>query len=398
MSLPVAPLAATRFALHPAARVLAGAQVVAPNATSARMIPTAPLENTLGALLHRVAHSAPFCISTQTPPALGSLRDDQFATLTGGSAGAPKVIARSQASWTACFAVTADHFRVGPGTGVAILGDLTHSLALYGAVEAMHLGATLHALSDLGPRAQLAHLQRGGIQILYATPTQLRLLAASDAAAALTDVRVILCGGGALDPVTDAAVRILCPNATLHVFYGAAETSFITLSDATTPQGSVGRAYPGVEIAITAGDIRVRSPYLFDRYLQGDSRHTRWHDDWLSLGESGWMDEAGNLYLRGRAGRMITVADRNVFLDELTAHLAPLVHPRHIAVVARPDRLRGQRPAILLSGVRDDELTAALATACRGACGTSAVNISFIDPFPLLSSGKPDLMTLEDTL
>ena len=31
-------------------------------------------------------------------------------------------------------------------------------------------------------------------------------------------------------------------------FYGAAETSFITLADETTPDTSVGRPYPGVDL------------------------------------------------------------------------------------------------------------------------------------------------------
>ena len=48
--------------------------------------------------------------------------------------------------------------------------------------------------------------------------------------------------------------------------YGAAETSFITLADDTTPPDSVGRPYPGVEIRSTPEGIALRSPYLADGY------------------------------------------------------------------------------------------------------------------------------------
>ncbi len=50
------------------------------------------------------------------------------------------------------------------------------------------------------------------------------------------------------------------PNADLRVFYGAAETGFVAMSDPDTPPGSVGRPYPGVDIHIEAGEVFVRSP------------------------------------------------------------------------------------------------------------------------------------------
>ncbi|RYI21847.1 MAG: hypothetical protein EON48_08220, partial [Acetobacteraceae bacterium] len=47
-------------------------------------------------------------------------------TLTSGSTGQPRRIRRTQASWTASFAVNAG-FGIGPGARVATLGRLIHS-------------------------------------------------------------------------------------------------------------------------------------------------------------------------------------------------------------------------------------------------------------------------------
>ncbi|WP_348541459.1 hypothetical protein [Sulfitobacter albidus] len=112
------------------------------------------------------------------------------------------------------------------------------------------------------------------------------------------------------------------------------------------------------------------------------------------MGERGWQDADGNLYLQGRAGRMITVADRNIFLDAVTDTLAPLAHPRHLAVIARPDPLRGARASVVVSGPPDATLGATLADACAHAFGLRAA-VTFHPDFPLRPSGKPDLAALE---
>ena len=77
-----------------------------------------------------------------------------FETLTSGSSGSPRRILRSMESWTRSFAVNSGLFGIGPGCRVAVLGDLVHSLALYGALEAVHLGAGVQLLA--GVRAHQA--------------------------------------------------------------------------------------------------------------------------------------------------------------------------------------------------------------------------------------------------
>ena len=89
-----------------------------------------------------------------------------FETLTGGSSGIPRRIRRAQASWIASFGVNAGLFGIGPHCKVAVLGELIHSLALYGAIEALHLGAELHLLGDLRPDRQRTALAARGVRLL----------------------------------------------------------------------------------------------------------------------------------------------------------------------------------------------------------------------------------------
>ena len=317
-----------------------------------------------------------------------------FETLTSGSSGAPRRIRRSQASWIASFAVNAALFGIGPGGRVAVPGRLTQSLALYGAVEAVHLGAEAHLLDGLRPDRQVAALEARRIDVLYAAPAQLRLMLEAQAAP-VTALRLIVTGGSKLDSGTRARLALLFPRAQLREFYGAAETSFITLSDADTPEGSVGRAYPGAEIDLRgplgAQEVWVRSPYLFDGYA-GAPGGARWHDGWLTVGEIGEMRD-GFLFLSGRAGRMVTVADQNVFPEEIEAFLLSQPGVTQAAVLPRADPLRGQvLDAVVMGGD-----PAVLLAACRKRLGPLKTprRVHLVADWPLLASGKTDLAALQ---
>jgi long-chain acyl-CoA synthetase len=329
-----------------------------------------------------------FRIGSTDQPAPAPSDVPVFETLTSGSSGAPRRIRRTQASWTASFAVNAG-FGIGPGARVAVLGRLVQSLALYGAIEGLHLGAEVHLLDLLRPDRQLQALADRRITHLYASPAQLRLLGPG----VCPDLRLIMIGGSKLDPVLRAALMAMAPAAELREFYGATEASFITLADAKTPEGSVGQAYPGVKLAVEAGEVWVKSPYLFMGYAS-DPGTARWRDGWLSVGEMGRLD-GGYLYLYGRAGRMVTVADQNVFPEEIEALLSAMPGIRQAAVLPVADQKRG---VVLVACVQGDQsVEAATLAALRVRLGPlrSPKRLIWVQDWPTLPSGKTDLAALE---
>jgi long-chain acyl-CoA synthetase len=324
-----------------------------------------------------------------------------FETLTSGSSGTPRRIWRSQASWRASFAVNARLFGIGPGVRVAVPGRLSQSLALYGALEGLHLGAEVHLLDGLRPDRQRTASAMRRVEVLYASPAQLRLLAETRGAA-LDALRLVLVGGSKLDAGLRAAVAAMAPDAVVREFYGAAEASFITLAEPDTPEDAVGPPYPGVRIAVREGDrevaegtrgvVWVQSPYLFDGYA-GDAGPAVWRDGWLSVGEIGWMRQ-GALILAGRISRMVTIADHNVFPEEIEAFLASQPGVRQAAVIARPDARRGHVLEAVLQG--DPACEAAVRGAVRARFGALAAPrlVVWRADWPLLPSGKTDLAAL----
>ena len=378
-----------RFHWHPQARLYGSAGQEVQRASAAGAV----LQDSARGLAQAIDVKA-FRIGAPDRPPPMAAEVPVFETLTSGSTGQPRRIMRTQASWTASFAVNS-RFGIGPAARVAILGRLVHSLSLYGAVEGLHLGAEVHLLDSLRPDRQRKAVISRRISHLYATPAQLRLMVA--AADPCPDLQVILVGGSKLDAGLGTALQAMAPAVQIKEFYGAGETSFITMADADTPKGSVGRAYPGVEIALDpGGEVWVKSPYLFRGYV-GDPGGARWRDGWLSVGEIGRM-ETGYLYLHGRAGRMVTVADQNVFPEEIEAMMQALPGIDRVAVLSVPDPLRGHVLVALAQG--DPACEAEILAAARAGLGPLRAPKALVwqTDWPILPSGKTDLRALEARL
>lgn len=394
-----------RFRLHPLARLLDGLEPAGPALDpSVAVLPEAGGAAALLAALQRAADGLAFRIGREDASAPEDAATPVFETLTSGSSGQARRIRRSQSSWWASFLIDSGLFGLGPGVRVAVLGRLGQSLALYGAVCGACLGCTVHLMGGMRPDRQRAALALAGVEVVYATPSQLRMLVEAGGVA-LSALRVLLVGGSKLDARLRADLARLAPTAVVREFYGAAETSFITLADAESSVDSVGKAYPGVQIALrnrqggalkdgAVGEVWVKSPYLFQGYAGDDPGGARWNGRWLSVGEVGWI-EKGELHLAGRAGRMVTVADENVFPEEIEAFLMAQPGVVQVAVLPRRDALRGVVMVAFAQG--DPAREAALLAAARARFGPLKAPRAVIwrGDWPVSAAGKTDLNRLQ---
>jgi long-chain acyl-CoA synthetase len=222
--------------------------------------------------------------------------------------------------------------------------------------------------------------------VLYATPTQLKLLAGSAPCPSVTRVFV---GGGDFDAIGRAQTEALFPNARIAVFYGTSETSFVTVSDADTPKGSVGKAYRGVKLKTDAdGLIWARSPMLFRDYLFSGGAQVLRHDGFVSVGDLGRIDADGFVYLTGRADRIVSISDRSVSLDAVERQVAKIDGVAQVAAIALPDAKRGHALGIALRG--DPDLVR------RNAAALPKISrVIALDKWPVLPSGKTDYPAIE---
>lgn len=328
-----------------------------------------------------------------------------FQTITGGSKGEPKRVKRSAESWIASFEINRSNFAT-DRQSVCILGNLSHSLTTYAMFEALYLGQHAHLLYGQSPRSQADQILKYGIGLIYTTPSLLRRLLLCEQV--MPSVSHVIIGGGALSFELVARVNRLLPQAQVVQFYGSAETSFVTMSDAHTPKGSVGRAYPKVDIEIRdlgagkplgvgqVGLVWVKSPYLFEGYASQPSSKTLQDDDWITVGEVGMLDADGNLFLEGRLDRRVQVLDKTVNLDSLETQVQNTGLVDNIAIIDVLDAGRVRLYAFYhpRSGHQVSELKQTVLDLLPDGLNILEWHLVPADSWPHLPSGKTNLAAL----
>lgn len=332
-----------------------------------------------------------------------------FQTISGGSMGFPKVLERTCISWILSFNTNDKNYNLS-GSRVALLGSLTHSLSLYGALEAIFLGCEVHHLAGLSPSSQLEYLENKKIEILYVTPTQLRLMLSAKYKNYIIDgLRYIFIGGASIEQNTLAELSKIAPNAELKQFYGSSETSFITISDLLTPINSVGKAYPGVEIVLgdhpdkpvsvgETGRVWVRSPYLFSKYVGENRPYINKFSDWVSPGELAKLDLDQNLFILGRIDRIFKIKDQAIIPEEIENYLLTKKDIMDVAVLKKYDVLRGNKAVAYIATrvVLDiEKLKEECISSIPPLDGSFQIIELSPEKFPFLPSGKPDIYKLK---
>ncbi|MGH9959234.1 MAG: AMP-binding protein, partial [Pyrinomonadaceae bacterium] len=167
-----------------------------------------------------------------------------------------------------------------------------------------------------------------------------------------------LSGGATLDARTETFWRRLG----FAVLQGYGMTETASMVTVTHPfkggQGSIGKLMPGYEVKLDeAGEIIVRGASISPGYWTATGRIDRSADDWLRTGDLGAMDEAGNLYFKGRKKEVIvTDAGVNIHPEDLEEALNRQPEVRASCVI-KWEGVRGTEPLAVVI-LRDSSLSA----------------------------------------
>ena len=235
---------------------------------------------------------------------------------TSGTTGVPKGVQLTHDQVAASAEATSAHLGVDPSRHrwLACL-PLAHVGGLSVVTRAWHTGTPLEVHDGFDAAAVDDAARRGGTHVsLVATA-----LARIDASA----WTCIVLGGSA--PPADRP-----PNAVAT--YGLTETGSGVVYD--------GRALPGVELQITAGEILVRGPMVATTHRDGTPVVDA--DGWLHTGDLGELHD-GVLTVHGRRGDLIITGGENVHPDPVERRLRQHPAVADAAVVGRPDPEWGQR-------------------------------------------------------
>jgi long-chain acyl-CoA synthetase len=336
---------------------------------------------------------------------------------TSGTTGRPKGVRRfSPTPEEAARAarVTAENVRrvygIGPGVRALVSAPLYHSAPNMYATQAMLQGATLFLEARFDAERTLALIEGERLTHAYMVPTMFaRLLKLPEAVRRRYDVSSVRCVTSMGSPCAPELKRAMIDwwGPVIRESYAASELGLITLIDsaeALERPGSAGRPLPGVRLKILdpegrelppreAGLIYARQPAYTDfTYNNNDAARRKLERDGLwTLGDIGWLDEDGYLYVSDRAVYMVISGGVNIYPAEIEAALIAMPGVADCAVFGVPDAEFGESLAAAvqpLPGARLDEAQVKSWLAARLADYKVPRLVVFHETLPREDSGK----------
>ncbi len=288
---------------------------------------------------------------------------------------------------------------------------LYHAAPLGWSTAVQRLGGTVVVIEKFDPLGCLATIERQRISHAQFVPTHfIRMLKLPEADRQRFDHSSLqmVVHAAAPCPIDVKRQMIEWWGPIINEFYAGSEgNGFYALNsaEALARPGSVGRALLGIAHICDeygnemptgeAGQIWFESPTDFSYHndpIKTASAHNA--KGWSSLGDIGYLDGDGYLYLTDRTSHMIISGGVNIYPQEVENELS--MHPKvaDVAVIGVPNADLGEEvKAVVIVAVDvigDDALAAELITFCRSRLAhfKCPVSIDFVDELPRLPTGK----------
>jgi long-chain acyl-CoA synthetase len=378
-----------------------------------------PLRHVVPACVAVLEAGAPYeaWLAAQAPYAGPEVSPRAHLGYTSGTTGRPKGVRRLPVPLAdlarqraAAAEVMRETFGIVPGCRALLPAPLYHSAPSVFAQNALAMGERLVLLPRFDAEAVLAAIERHRIEVCYLVPVMyVRLLRLPEEVRRrhdLSSLRFVASTGAPCAPeVKRAMIEWLGP--VIHETYASTETGMITsctAEEALARPGTAGRAVGGAVIRIldeegqevpqgTIGRIHARQPAYPDFTYHGrdEDRRAIERDGLVTLGDMGWLDEDGYLFLCDRATDMIVSGGVNIYPAEIEAALLRLPAVLDCAVFGIPDAEFGERVhATLQLAPGSPEDGAAVAEALRPHLAGFKIprSFAFLDALPRDPNGK----------
>jgi acyl-CoA synthetase (AMP-forming)/AMP-acid ligase II len=288
---------------------------------------------------------------------------------------------------------------------------LYHAAPSGWALAVHRLGGTVVTTKRFDPVEFLEAIEQHRVTLAQVVPTHMvRLLKLPESERVrfdMSSLEILVHAAAPCPPdVKRAMIEWLGP--VVHEYYSGSEGVGFTAigpEEWLAHPGSVGRSLMGAVHIVDAdgnevppraeGEVWFEAPGRFEYH--GDPEKTAAafdHRGWSTLGEVGWVDEEGYLYLTDRVSNMIISGGVNIYPREVEDVL--IVHPGvvDVAVIGVPDADMGEAVRAIVQPAEPpadpDAFAEELMTFCRDRiahykCPRTVV---FVDELPRLLTGK----------
>jgi malonyl-CoA/methylmalonyl-CoA synthetase len=154
--------------------------------------------------------------------------------------------------------------------------------------------------------------------------------------------------------------------------------------------GTVGFPLPGVSAKIVNGEIHLRGPNIFAGYWRREeATRDAFVDGWFKTGDLATCSPDGYYTLSGRRSDLIISGGFNIYPREIEEFLQEQPGVSEAAVVAQPDRVRGEVPVAYIVVTETVDIPALEAT-CRSKLASFKIPREFvlIESLPRNAMGK----------
>jgi long-chain acyl-CoA synthetase len=247
------------------------------------------------------------------------------------------------------------------GTVCALPGPLYHSAPNSFGLRAARDAARTILMPRFDAEELLAIIEKHRVTHMFMVPTMfVRLMKLPEDVRRSYDVSSLefIIHAAAPCPTDVKLAMIEWWGPVLHEFYGGTESGPLTLSsseDFLAHPGTVGRAVPGGIIRALdedgnevpvgmPGELFMRIPYYpdFTYHNQPDKRREIDRDGLISIGDVGYFDEEGYLYICDRKRDMVISGGVNIYPAEIEAAILSLDGVKDCAVFGIPDAEFGE--------------------------------------------------------
>jgi len=277
------------------------------------------------------------------------------APTSGGSTGRPKLILAGQPGVTLKETPELGGWRL-TGDSIAVLpAPLYHNAGFGMMMSAMAMGCHLVVMPRFDPEATLAEIEKRKATWVYVVPTMMnRIWHLPDAVREKYDLSSLKTLWHLAAPcpafLKEAFIRWIGPEVVMELYAGTEAQAVTIISGAEwlEHRGSVGKVTVGEMKAVSEdgrdlppreiGEIYMRRPEgAPPTYKYVGATAKVMEGGWESLGDIGWFDEDGYLYLADRRTDMILVGGSNVYPAEIEAALEEHPAVQSVAVIGLPD-------------------------------------------------------------
>ena len=281
------------------------------------------------------------------------------APTSGGSTGRPKLIVAGQEGrldpdlLSLVFRMEHDDVHLVPG-------PLYHNAPFSLSTVGLFMGHHLVVLPKFDAEVALAAIDEHRVQWMNLVPTMMlrmhRAVQADPDRYDLSSLRVVWhMAAPCPEWLKEAWIELVGPD-TLMELYGGTEgqaSTIITGTEWLAHRGSVGKPLTGQMKVLDAEGSSVPAGEIGEIYMRPfDGAAPTYHyigaeprelDGWESLGDMGWMDADGYVYLSDRRTDLILSGGANIYPAEVEAAIDEHPHVLSSLVVGIPDEDLGQR-------------------------------------------------------